>query len=428
MQEADSSKISWQEKTAYVVSFAFLVAIRIPGIFRGRFWAEEGNIFFANAWHLPWYQALIVSYGGYLNITANFAGVLARYLAPLDRACFVTTFFALVIQTFPAILLCQSKMTWLQSRKILIAALLIVATLPLSQEIWLSTIGSQCHLTLCVGLILCLEARSKLAGAFQKFILIIAPLSGPGSTFFLPLFLARAWIDRSTDGSKERLKQALILGFAILIQFCFFFRPQERAAITPVSGTDPQLLLNIFCVRHILGPFLGMQQTSDITATWREAYLQQHISCNWASIATVLFFLICTTMLWLSKQTTPKWLFASGLMLALLSHFGALGDHSGLLLPAASERYFFAPQILFELSILCLACSDKRWIKCFSKSIIAWLLVIAAHEYFWTPGYYKDGPRWSSEVKRWRRDPNYALKIWPMGLWEMHLSQRKTSN
>ena len=59
---------------AYVV----LVATRLPQVLiKGRFWAEEGAVYFINARTLPWLDALFAVHTGYLNLAASFATLLA---------------------------------------------------------------------------------------------------------------------------------------------------------------------------------------------------------------------------------------------------------------------------------------------------------------------------------------------------------------
>jgi len=71
----------------WVFAFAVLICIRMPAILiHGRFWAEEGSPIFQDAWTMPWYGVLTPSYGGYLSIVPNLAGLFARHLVPLDYA------------------------------------------------------------------------------------------------------------------------------------------------------------------------------------------------------------------------------------------------------------------------------------------------------------------------------------------------------
>jgi hypothetical protein len=47
------------ERVVWVSMFVLLIVMRQPRILlEGRFWAEEGPVFFVNAWDMPWYRAL----------------------------------------------------------------------------------------------------------------------------------------------------------------------------------------------------------------------------------------------------------------------------------------------------------------------------------------------------------------------------------
>jgi hypothetical protein len=405
--------ISAWEEVLYLTLFMALVAVRIPNILNGRFWAEEGTVFFLNAWHMPWYQALFVSYGGYLNITANGFSVLAAHIAPLEKACYVTSICGLLVQTIPAILLTLSPDNWLKNRLTLIAALLIIATLPVSQEVWLSTIGSQCHLNLCAALIVVLGVRLDWVRHFNRVVLLLGPLSGPGAAFMVPLYFARAWFDRS----RERLIQGLILSAATATQLLFFWHPQERS-----MGLDPVLLLSSWFLKHFICPMFGFQESLEITRLWRDKFMEGHIPSVPGLIAAVLMLGVFAYIAFRSKEKAPKWFFMAAFLLWGLSSYGCLGDKTMLLIAGANERYAFAPQVLWELALLCLSVTSAAgWIKTICRYLIVWLLVIAAHEYFWTPAFYGEGPSWRSEVRRWRADPHYVPRAWPVPGWEMHL-------
>ena len=414
--------LSPSEKMAYLFAFAILVASRIPSIWQGRFWAEEGTIFFSHSWHANWYQALIFSYGGYLNLAANLGGVLARYLVPIEKACYVTSILGLVIQTFPAVILCYSSARWLRQRSGLLVSLLIVATLPMSQEIWLSSIGSQCHLNLCVALILALNMSGARMRLFEYGILVFAGLSGPGAVFLAPLFFLRAGIEKS----KARLVQSIILTSACALQFLVFYHPHERVvnglgkSAQPV-GIDPLLFLNICFEKHILGPFLGMQRTEALTRNWWDAAMHGRLSVVPALVTIIVFLYLCY-IAWRSKKIESRWLITAGAVLCLVANVGALGDRMFLLIAGTGERYAFAPQVLFELSLLPVAFGSSGWLKRITRVTLCWLLVVAVGEFYSTPAVFSEGPSWSSEIDVWRHNLNYRPRIWPP-FWTVDLAK-----
>jgi hypothetical protein len=413
--------LSCSEKMVCMVVFVILVAVRIPSVWQGRFWAEEGTIFFSHACHTRWYQALLFSYGGYLNLAANLGGVLARHLVPIEKACYVTSTFGLLIQSLPAAILCLSKDRWLQNRFGLISALLVTATLPMSQEIWLSSIGSQCHLNLCVALILSLDTTSTKIPFFIYGTLVFAGLSGPGAVFLAPLFFARCWLEKS----RTRLMQALTLSVGCALQFIFFYHPEERVVSglgksAQSVGIDPLLFLNICFEKHILGPFLGMQRTEALTRNWWDAAMHGRLSPVPAVCVIIVLFLLCYVA-WRSKKIESRWLVTAGAILCAIANIGALGDRMFLLIAGTGERYVFAPQILFELSLLPIVFGSSGWLKRATTVTLCWLLIVAGAEYFLTPAVFSEGPAWNAEINLWKKDRSYKPRVWPP-FWRVDLS------
>ncbi|HET8706541.1 MAG TPA: hypothetical protein VFM46_09595, partial [Pseudomonadales bacterium] len=70
--------------------------MRRPELFsHPRFWAEEGSVYFANAWHFVWYEVLFEPHLGYLSFFNNLAALIATTV-PLKHAPLVTTIAALM--------------------------------------------------------------------------------------------------------------------------------------------------------------------------------------------------------------------------------------------------------------------------------------------------------------------------------------------
>ncbi len=302
-------KLGKREKFVWAFVALVCIAIKIPGIWGGRFWAEEGGVFFLNAWNMPWYKALLYSHGGYLNLIGNLAGVLAHYLVPLKYACFVSTITALIIQACPLLIVCFSRATWLQGRKYYIAAMLLIFLNPFSGEVWLNTVASQYHLNLCTAMILSLPVEVGFAALFSRALLALAVLSGPGTYLLLPLFMLRGALNRV----RERLIQVSILLTCVLIQLYFFCHPEARVLNAPnassMFGIDPLLLADIFFLKHFAGPILGFQKSCLSFGTWFIDYRAGHFDLWPAAIVAVGVFLLFGYMVSKSRLIETKWLF-----------------------------------------------------------------------------------------------------------------------
>jgi hypothetical protein len=77
-----TGRVGRPERFFLLTTYAAFICLRMPDVLlKGRFWGKEGPVFFVHAWTLPWHEALLAPWVGYLNIVATSAGLLARNLA-----------------------------------------------------------------------------------------------------------------------------------------------------------------------------------------------------------------------------------------------------------------------------------------------------------------------------------------------------------
>lgn len=402
------------ERVSYLVIFALLVAARLPRVLlEGRFWAEEGRVFFENAWNLPWLDALLFPYAGYLNLTANAAGLLARHLAPLWAAPYVSTGLALLIQCLPAIIILTSRADWLRHRAVLAAALMLIATPPHSDEVWLNSICSQYHLTLAAAMILALKPRGGLEGVLHALLLLLATLSAPMSWLLAPLFVLRALLERCGPRTMQTL--AVVAGVAI--QLIWFYGPAPNREI----GIDPALLGGIVLVKNIIIPLVPTPLDAKLIHL-----LAPKFSLGggplWPLAVVALLFLVLAWGALRHPRRAPLWFLLAGGIVATGAYAGSLGNKADLLGVLGGSRYPFGPQVLFGLTVLGLAMVLRGKARVCARVVVIWLLVVGLWGY-WSPagmGPVQDGPPWLPEVQKYQQDHHYRLKIWPPG-WSMGL-------
>jgi hypothetical protein len=186
------------DRVVMILAFMVLIAARLPNVaLHGRVWAEEGAVFLRNAAVLQWSQAIFHPVGGYLNLVSNLAGIVAFYMVPLEQVRWVGVVTGLLFQAIPAVLIVSSGFDWIQTRLSLIIALLLIATVPLAEEVWLNSLHPQFHLALCAALLLAMHPVGGWTGRAHNLLVFLGALSGPTTWFLLPLFVARAMIDRS---------------------------------------------------------------------------------------------------------------------------------------------------------------------------------------------------------------------------------------
>jgi hypothetical protein len=399
--------------TLLMLAFALLVVLKMPfALTVGRFWAEDGKIYFAYAWSHGWLDALAAEHISYISIVPNAATLLAARLTSLESAPVLTAATALVIQLLPPALLASSGVPWLRNPFSLALAFALVLIPPGGSEIWLNTATSQFHLMLCVGIVLASDARRGWPGLLQSGSVALASLNGPGAAFLAPLFLARAVLDRSGT----RTMQTALLVFGALVQFAVHLR--APAGIRQM-GIDPALLATIIYVKHILLPVTGEDIANRLSANLPSALA----AGRWPRRATILVVAALGWLFVVSYRTDRRhafWLAAAGMVILLLSYFGAL-DKRTLVIPGVGGRYAFAPNALFSLTLLSVVAEGGRPARSVAGAIIVAIVIAGCGDYFRLPDSMKQGPNWRLEVAAWRQDPSRPLQIWPNG-WHMTLA------
>jgi hypothetical protein len=398
------------ESLAYIVFFVLLMAAKFPRILlEGRFWAEEGNVFYEAASRSPWLDVLSLTHAGYLNFVANLAGLLAFHV-PLRAAPYASTGVALLIQSIPAVLILASRTDWLQHRLIMVAALLLIVSPHDAGEAWLNSICSQYHLALAAALVLALDAAGGPIGALQLFVCLIAPLSGPSAWALAPLFMARSAI----EGTPARILQTILLVIGVAVQLVFFFSSIPGRHI----GIAPSLFGAIVYTKHLVDPFFLFARATAIMDSVASEFSEAGGPLRYLAVVIVLStMLVCVFAR--RPRESPLWLFGAGAAIAAIGYIAALGNKAPLIGILNSGRYAFAAQALFALAVLSWATLRRGAGRILGGCIVVWLLAVGLTDYFprsiWS---VQSGPPWPAEVAKWRQDHRYALKIWPPG-WNM---------
>jgi hypothetical protein len=395
---------------ALLVLFALLVSLRMPEIWiKGRFWAEEGNSFLYHAAVSSWPAALFWSFGGYLNLAANAAALLAWHL-PLALAPYLTITTGLLAQLVPPLILLTARDAWLQPLPIRALALALILLIPGSEETWLQTLHVQFHLTLAAALILGLDTAGP--RWLRRAILVLAPLCGPGAIALVPLFALRALLDRS----RERTWQTAALTAAAALQLGLFYVPQPRREL----GIHPVLYSASLFVKHVALPYLGLRPAQKAGTALAAALAHDRIP-RLACLATLAYFAAFLATAIRAQSRTALSFLAAGLALALIGLAGGLGSPADKLSYLAGARYAFVPQALFGLALLALATTPGPRTRLLFLPI-AWLLTLGALNYPNPWPYIADGPAWRREVALWHQDPGHLLRLWPPG-WTVGLPQ-----
>lgn len=191
---ADPLRLAWwQHGAVSLATFALLVTRRPDVILNPQFYAEDGRVFFQDAYNLGWHTALIQPYGGYFHAVPRLGAALAL-LAPLALAPLVLNLIALGFEVLPVNLLLSSRSAvWGSFRTRALMAGLYVA-LPNCAELFANITNVQCSLALIAFLLLTASPPESSGGWLAESLFLgVFGLSGPYCIFLLPVAFILGW-------------------------------------------------------------------------------------------------------------------------------------------------------------------------------------------------------------------------------------------
>jgi hypothetical protein len=288
-----------------------------------------------------------------------------------------------------------------------IAALLMVALAPATEEVFFNVMHIQFHLALCVALILALDVPvRRLARLGYGVLLFLAPLCGPAAIMLLPLFALRALLNRD----RGRVAQLAALAAGAAVQLLLFYGASPARGHFAGVGT---LAATMF-VRLIALPAIGIDFTNTVA---RDIYFSQRDATAywmWAAAAAVVLFGVLAVVA-ARRRDSAIWLVLSGLSIAAASFgFGmVIFNRADFFEILAGERYNFLPLVLLGLALVVLAMRAGFRGRRICALLCVLMLFNGAYSYPNPHPDFADGPSWAAEVKAWRADHRYPLKAWP---------------
>jgi len=384
-----------------------LMVIRAPYLFiNPRFWAEEGAVYFSEAFHTTWFDALLSGHQGHYSFFPNIITLIATKIVPLEYAPFVTTFAALVCQIFVVFIILyrlRSVLNPVQQLLLCVATIFVCNT----GEIWLNTITSQYYFCLAAFFIVISGYRMSSTSwvIFDRFVLVISGLTSIITIFLLPALFIRWYLERD----RNILSLNLITLSTTLVQL-FYMLFNDR--VNRVEFIGFYSFVHEWVVQFILWPIFGHNPGKNITGT-------TFLILIGVIIVAFLFVTACKT-----KNIEQKLAIVSFFSVSVFSLIGSLRMHGGW-------RYAYAPAvILMTVFILNLNVRvNKIIIGCSSIIlIISFIFWIPSYRSKLSPWVVKTDVVWSKEVAKWRESSNYPLKIspqWEGKKWSVRLNADK---
>jgi hypothetical protein len=239
--------------TVFLLSSAIIISRRPEIIFRPQFYAEEGQMFYAQAYNVGLVHPLFWSYGGYLHIFPRLVADLAQ-LFPLVCAPLLFNLVAMMVQVLPVQMLLSSRLSAIGRLPARLFLALLYLCLPNSSEIHANLTNVHPRLATIAFLVMVSSLpRSNGARVFDFLAVLMCGLTGPYVIMLTPAaFLA--WRE-SRERWKLILTSTLTAGAAIQSLLILIAGLSHR--MKEALGANFVSLIEILANHVFLGALIG---------------------------------------------------------------------------------------------------------------------------------------------------------------------------
>lgn len=340
-------------------AFVLLVLLaRVPHLWlEGEFVAEDGWVFFADAWNLPWLDALTKPYAGYQHLVPRLVAALWSG-CPIVWQPYAYAFTGLVINAailssfyLPAF---RGVVASDSSR---LAIVLLLACAPNAECLGL-ILGLHWYLAFALTLLLIAQIPSGHAARIALLWLTFLAVWSSPSVLAIAPFAWLAW--QRGRGRAERMQHAVLLGLLLVSGVLAMW----QSTVAPERTGDFHAMDIVWALdRLVLRGWLGVGLLGPKIAGMLAATHAWVLDLFGAMILAGVAGLLWKTR----KETTTRQvsvLLGAGLLMLLLSltRTAYLAEMAGLTLPR-HVRYLTAPTLLLYTSIGILASQTRPGIN-----------------------------------------------------------------
>jgi hypothetical protein len=259
IQRSNNRKIA-AEHNGYFLFLSILMIVaaiisrRPDALLRAQFWAEDGRVWFAEAYNFGIIHALFLPRGGDFQTFPRLAASLALVF-PLTYAPLVMNVLAIFIQALPPVLLLTKRFAYLGNFGLRLLMAFLLLGVPTSFEVHANVTNSMTFLALLAFLVYVAEPPTTRAWrVFDVAAVILNGVSGPFSVFLLPVAVLMYWIRRR---AWTRTLLAITTCAAAVQAVTILLTAGAMRSRAPLGAT-PLLLARIVGGQVIVNPVLGL--------------------------------------------------------------------------------------------------------------------------------------------------------------------------
>lgn len=393
------------------IAGAAIVVLRRPdAVLHAQFWAEDGPLWFGQAWNGGSLHALTTSYSGYLQTLPRLLALPAVALG-LRHAPLLFNASAIAIQVAPAVFFVSNRCESLVPRRsvrVLVAFLYLL--LP-NGEINANITNAQWHLALLAFLVIVARRpRSRWARALDCIVVAVSCLSGPFCLVLVPV--AAAWWWRRRGNGMLWLGSAATAATAIQVAALLLStRPSPPHLGASIGGA-----MVIFANRVVLAGSFAQDQAPFLLADSGRS------NALWAIPVTIVGIGVLGTTLLRGPLSLRLFVLAAGVvmlggMLDARQDPGQPPLWRGMATPPFGGRYIFMMEVAWMVSVIWVASRLPRpriRILGVTAACTCFVSGVAIH---WSYAPYADlhPERYASQLERAGRGTIVTVPLNPPG-------------
>ena len=191
----------------FIASFIILFLRRTDAFLNPQFWAEDGTIFYAQAYNLGIAKSLVLPYSGYLHMLPRLVAGLSQFVS-LNSAPLLFNSVAIFCQIIPVLIFCSKRFeSVIYSCQLRLFISGVYLCLPNCVEIHSNLTNSHWFLILsCLIILLSRLDNTKHWSIFDALMFLITGLSTITSTIILLFAFGKYLIYRSKKQLKFLIK------------------------------------------------------------------------------------------------------------------------------------------------------------------------------------------------------------------------------
>ncbi len=270
--------LDWRmQLVVFLIAVVAVVSRRPDAILHPQFFAEDGMFWYADAYNIGWFRALLIPHTGYFQTLPRLSAAFSL-LVPLLFAPLVLNIIAIVVQVLPVSFLLSSRCAnWgsLGMRGFLAATYI---ALPNSRELDAAITEAQWHMALvAVLVVLSLPSPRNAWRVFDLAIVLLSGLTGPFCIALLPVAAFMWWRWRAL----WRFVVTMLIALCAVVQLSALLTTAVATRSHEMLGATPVLFLRMLIGDVYLGAIFG----------------QNHFASHGSALRLILAGILATTIL-----------------------------------------------------------------------------------------------------------------------------------